>query len=220
MMLRALLLLTLLPGLAQAEPARVRIEHRAASVRLNAQLTSAWQAYEAGDLGTAWRLYLDVTRLDARNRDALLGLASIALKQHEDALAARHFGQVLALDPLDPHALAGLAQLESSGDASSRLKLLLEQHPGNPALHSALGLHFADHALWNEAARAFAVALRFAPDNPLLHLDLAICLDRLGQHREAGASYRRALQHDAYHRHFEAEPVERRLTELAAGPTP
>ena len=159
-------------------------------------LTAAYQAYQSGDLGTAWQRYREALLKDPKNRDALLGMAAIAQQQGQDDAAIQYYRQVLILDPRDPVAHAGMSAF-STGDAAgkeSRLKLSLAQSPQSAALHFALGNLYSEQSRWGDAQQAYFNALRLEPSNALFAFNLATSLDHLGQGKLAAQHYGLALQ--------------------------
>lgn len=193
---------------------KIHIEHRPGSSAVNARLADAWLSRHMGELPVAQLQYRDVLRQEAHNRDALLGLAAIALRQQDDHLATNYFAQALILDPRDPIAHAGLALISGEVNTESSLKLLREQHPDSAALHFALGKLYGEQARWNEARAAFERSHLLAPDEAAPLLDLAICLDHLNQARAAAATYQRALESDRFGHTFDHEAITQRLQQL------
>jgi Flp pilus assembly protein TadD len=184
-------------------------------------LLTAWQAYRDGDLNAAGQRYGEILKLDAKNRDALLGVAAIAQQQSRDDEAAHYYRQVLALDPRDPVAHAGMLSLLGPGNevgAESRLKLLLAQQPQSPALHFALGNLYAEQSRWSDAQQAYFSASKLEPDNAQFAFNLAVSLDHLGKSGAAAQHYRRALQLDgaAKPSRIDRAQTQRRLNELMA----
>ena len=180
-------------------------------------LAVAYQNYRAGDYPAALQRYRTVLQQDARNRDALLGMAAIAQQQEQDAVAAEYFGQVLALDPRDPAAHAGMSALTKGDPAAteSRLKLLLAQRPGAAELHFVLGNLYAEQSRWGEAQQSYFSAANHDPDQPQYLFNLAVSLDHLGQRKLAAQYYQRALQQDqAGTENFDHAQTRRRLNEL------
>jgi len=216
------------PASVQAESAvaaapSIRIEHGDNSGAVDALLLSAWQAYHDGDYDTALQHYGDVLRKDVQshklpNRDALLGMAAIAQQRSQDAIAAEYYSQVLALDPRDPDAHAGMSSLlvaSGAEGAESRLKLLLEQRPEAAALHFALGNRYAHESRWGDAQQAYFNASGLEPDNARFAFNLAVSLDHLGQGKLAAQHYQRALQLDrASNASFSHAQTQARLDEL------
>ena len=203
-----------------AEPTSGVVIERAQAVdTANQTLTAAYQAYRNGNFATAWQHYSTVLQQDARNRDALLGMAAIAQQQGQDATAAQYYGQVLTLDPRDPAAHAGMSALTRGNMASteSRLKLLLNHRPDAAALHFALGNLYAEQSRWGEAQQSYFNATNRELDNPQYTYNLAISLDHLGQNKLAAQYYQRALQLDqSGSANFDHAQTQRRVNELTA----
>jgi Flp pilus assembly protein TadD len=210
------LALMLLTASAVAAPA-LDIERRPGSAAMNGLLEQAWGAWRTNDLVSAREHYSRARQIDVRNRDALLGLAAIALQQGNDAAAMDHFGRLLLLDPRDAHAHAGLSLLGSLPQAESQLQRLLEQQPDHAALHFALGCLYGTQARWSDARDAYAQAHRLNPAEVSPLLNLAISLDHLGDER-AAAHYRHALQRDEGGKAFDHAAVMRRLQQLELQP--
>jgi len=187
-------------------------------------LEAAYRAYRAGDFATAQKNYGEVLRQDGNNRDALLGMAAIAQQQGQDAVAAQYYAQLLALDPRDALANAGMSSLGNGGqsDKESRLKLLLEQQPQSSALHFALGNLYAEQSRWGEAQQSYFDAYSLQPDAAQYAYNLAVSLDHLGQGKQAAQYYQRALQLDiandpnSGNNNFDHTQAQHRLDELKA----
>ncbi len=186
-------------------------------------MLAAWQAYRNGDLSTAGHRYSEILKLDAKNRDALLGMAAIAQQQSRDDTAVHYYRQVLVLDPRDPVAHAGILSLLNPGSeagAESRLKLLLAQQPQSSALHFTLGNLYAEESRWGDAQQSYFSASNLEPDNAQFAFNLAISLDHLGKGGLAAQHYRRALQLDGttVPSKIDRTQTQRRLNELTAAP--
>ncbi len=181
-------------------------------------LQDAYAAYRQGDLETARQKYRLALQQDARNHDALAGLAAIARQQGQDALAAEYYQELLELDPRDAAAQAGMSTLLKEGASAkeSRLKQLIDQQPQSPALHFALGNLYAEQARWAEAQQAYFNAYSLQMDAAQYALNLAISLDHLGQSKLAAQYYQRALQLDGSANTFDHAQAEKRLGELGA----
>lgn len=205
---------------AQSSPrARaVQIEKQQAVDIITPLLQEAYDAYRRGDYETARQKYQAVLRQDARNHDALLGMAAIAQQQGQDSVAAEYYGRLLELDPRDPAAQAGTSAMdkENSSSKESRLKQLLEQQPQSAALHFALGNLYAEQSRWAESQQAYFNAYSLQPDAAQYALNLAVSLDHLGQSKLAAQYYQRALQLDGANVSFDHAQAEQRLNALKA----
>ena len=182
--------------LATQPEAGIQIQRQLENDGIYTILTAAYQAYQSGDLGTAWQRYREVLIKDEKNRDALLGMAAIAQQQGQDDAAIQYYRQVLSLDPRDPVAQAGMSAF-STGDAAgkeSRLKLSLAQTPQSAALHFALGNLYTEQSRWGDAQQAYFNAFKLEPANAQFAFNLATSLDHLGQVQLAAQYYGLALQ--------------------------
>ena len=177
----------------------VRIEQRKIET-VDPLLRDAYLAYRGGKLGEARQLYLEMLDKDARNPDVLLGLAVIAQQHGENQAAAQYFGRVLALDPRNAAANAGMSALSADDDYSeSRLKILLREQGNSATLHFALGNLYAGQSRWGEAQQAYFNAYALESGNAEYAFNLAVSLDHIGQRKLAAQHYRRALQLDPSH---------------------
>lgn len=175
----------------------------------DSRLQAAWSALQATDLQQAQLLYQAVLEDQPGNRDAMIGLAAIHLRNGELAAATSLYSRVLTLDPQDPYAQAGLLQSTRGGSDpayEAELQSLLQRHPGMAQLHFALGNHYAGQQRWSEAQAAYFEALLQArrdsslPPSPDYAFNLAVSLERLQQPRAALNYYRQAeelAQHTA-----------------------
>lgn len=159
-------------------------------------LDSAWQALQAGNLTLAREQYARVLASDPRNRDALLGLATVDARSQDFEAAEARYLKVLELDPRDAYAQAGLIALRGLTDpvqSESRIKNLLAQQPDAPLLHYALGNLYAVQSRWPEAQGAYFRAFAGDPESADYACNLAISLDHLRQPKLALEYYQRAV---------------------------
>lgn len=209
---------------AAALPAAVALPIQRGKRDDNAALLAqqAHAAYLRGDPETAESGWHRLLLHDARNRDALHGLALLAQVRQQWPAAVGYYVRALEADPKDDFALAGLLALRQPGDplqAESRLKTLLAGQPESPYLHFALGNQWARQQRWADAQQAYFNAYTLEPDNPDYLFNLAVSLDRLHQTSLALRYYREALQ--AAERQpgrsgFSRESATARLAELQA----
>ncbi len=179
---------------------------------------SAWEALQAGDLPRARDAYQRVLRANPRDRDALLGMATIDARSHDFDSAEARYLRVLELDPRDPYAHAGLIALRGQTDplqSESRIKNMLAQQPDAAFLNFPLGNQYAAQGRWPDAQAAYFRAFSADPDNPDYAYNLAVSLDHLGQGKLALEYYRRALALAGNRAvGFNSAPVEARIREL------
>jgi Tfp pilus assembly protein PilF len=163
--------------------------------QINPVLQDAYAAFTAGDTATAQRLYQQAQQQDPNNRDALMGLAAVALRQHQAGLAASHYLRLLELDPNDGEAASGLIGL-SHGDpeqSESRLKAILERNPEAAPVLFTLGNLYAQQGRWTDAQQTYFRAWSSDPSNADYAFNVAVGLDRLNQPKLALGYYQRAL---------------------------
>ncbi|MBS0308045.1 MAG: tetratricopeptide repeat protein [Proteobacteria bacterium] len=163
--------------------------------RINPTLASAYQAFVAGDTTSAQQKYQQVVQLDANNRDALLGLAAIALVHKQPAQAGAYYLKLLELDPADADAVAGMISLQQGNLAQneSHLKKIIVDNPNAVAVQFVLGNLYAQQSRWADAQQAYFQAFGGAPGNADYAFNLAVSLDRLSQTKLALEYYQRAL---------------------------
>lgn len=165
-------------------------------LKLNPQIASAYQAFQAGDLATARRDYQSVLKSEPKNIDALHGLAAISLRQGQPEAAEDFYFRVLEADPKDSAAQAGLIGLRGQVDATqseSRLKNLLAGQPDSPTLNFALGNLYAQQGRWNDAQQSYFRAYSGDSENPDYQFNLAVSLEQLRQPKLALQYYQGAL---------------------------
>lgn len=166
------------------------------SRRINPTLTDAYQAFVSGDAAAARTQYQQVLQQEPDNRDALLGLAAIAVNRRQSAEAGAFYARLLELDPSDAEAASGLASVQRSDpvQAESNLKKVIAASPQTGSAHFALGNVYAQQQRWAEAQQAYFHALGAVPGNADYAFNLAVSLDKLGQKKLALDAYAKSLQ--------------------------
>ena len=197
----------------------IQFRRNSSGNQVNPVLSSAYQNFIAGDAATAKSQYQKVLQQEPNNRDALLGMAAIALNQRQAEQAGSFYGRLLELDPGDPDAIAGLTSLQQ-GDpvqSESRLKKSLSQNPQAGAVLFALGNLYAQQSRWSDAQQTYFRAYTTTPGNADYAFNLAVSLDKLNQVKLAREYYQRALKltNDSSG-NFNRSDVEKRINELAA----
>jgi len=184
----------------------------------NQTLNQAYEAWQADRLDDARSGYEEVLRSDARNPDALLGLAAIAIRRSQFEHAQDLYLRVLESDPGDATAQAALINLRGQNDmgsSESRLKTLLASQPDSAVLHYALGNLYARQGRWRDAQQAYFQAYAADPDNADYIFNVAVSLDHLRQSKLAAQYYRMALSAAATrHGTFDRQAAEQRILEL------
>ena len=164
--------------------------------RHDATLERAYETLQAGRLDDAQREYEQVLRRDAKNTDALLGLATIAARRGQQEQAHAYYLRALEANPNDATARAGVISTRTQGDAEfseSRLKTALSSQPDSAALLVALGNLYARQERWSEAQQIYFRVYALEPDNPDFLFNLAVSLDHLRQSKLAHQYYQMAL---------------------------
>ncbi|MFZ2301656.1 MAG: tetratricopeptide repeat protein [Gallionella sp.] len=208
-----------LPALAPQENSTIHIELNKTGY-IDPLPDNAYLAYRSGNTVVAQQLYREMLDRDARNTDALLGLAVIAQQRGEDTLASQYYSRVLALDPNNPMANAGMSVLTADDNNESHLKTLLDEQKDSAILHFALGNRYAEQSRWDEAQQTYFNAYTLEPGNAEFAFNLAVSLDHLGQNKLAAQYYQRALQLDQIensqepHQKFDHAQTRQRVREL------
>lgn len=211
---------TLLPG--EPEPALMRISQSKHIDKRGQVLNEAYAAFQSGDMDKARKLYEKVGKSFPDNRDVLLGLGAIAMKEGDINKVYEIYSRLYKLNPRDPIARAVLVNLDSNTDPvrrESTLKLMLNDHPNDAFLNFSLGNLYAAQSRWSEAQQAFFNAYRNDSVNPEYALNLAISLDHLGQSKVALNYYTTALKlADGQKTGFDKAAVRTRIKTLTAIP--
>jgi tetratricopeptide (TPR) repeat protein len=185
------------PRRAAREAPRESVTSTRPAAQVHPQVESGYAAYLAGDVARARTQYEEALRGDPTNRDALLGLAAVAVRGGRFETAEATYRRVLQIDPRDPHAQAGLIALRSGRidpvAAESRVKSLLATDPGAHVLHFTLGNQLAQQGRWAEAQQQYFKAFAAEPDNADFAYNLAVSLDQLRQPKLALEYYQRAV---------------------------
>ncbi len=188
-------------------------------VPISPSLIQAYESLQSGDNARAKVLYEQVLQADARNVDALLGLAAIALSDSRTEDASRYYQRVLELEPRNSYAQAGLISIVGGADlqaSESRLKQLIAREP-SAFLYFSLGNLYAEQAQWPYAQQAYYQAYQMQQDNPDYAFNLAIGLEHIGQNQLALNYYRKALDlsFKKGHANFDQSLVIQRVGQLS-----
>ncbi len=174
----------------------IRISRSKPAPASSSSIQQAYQAYQAGDLGKAEALYRSTLSDNPDNRDALLGLAAIKLRQNDKAAAFLIYRDLLRLNPKDKVARLAMLRMRGQPDPVSNeslLKLMLAEKPDSPHLYFSLGTLYASQLKWAAAQQAFFEAFTLESTNPDYALNLAVSLDHMGQTRAARKYYEQAV---------------------------
>jgi len=178
---------------------------------INQALSTGYDAFQRGDDSTALRSYLNALRQEQNNRDALFGLAALALRSGNRPQAQHYYRRVLQLYPQDRHAQVGLIN-SLDNHATSSESQLKEQAPQSAHIHFSLGHFYATQGRWAQAQSAYFNAYRYDKKQADYAYNLAVSLDQLNQPSAALAYYQRALQQIQNQAiHFNPETVRQRM---------
>ncbi len=165
---------------------------------LDRLIRHAYDAFQLGDTMKAKRLYSQALNRDAMNRDTLIGLAAIAVREGNYDNARGLYNRLLNLNNNDSAALAGLLSILGDSNplaAVSELKHLIAREPNSAHLHFILGTLYIDQKNWADAEQAFFKAYSSDRQNADYAYNLAVSLDHLGQRKTAVHFYEEALVH-------------------------
>jgi len=175
------------------------------SLSIPADLNSALQRMvsllEGGDNAGAER-FASLARRDFPVAPELIRLHAIALNRCQrpgEARLALNRAAELAPRSIEVQCnLASLSLQEGHPDAAiERLRAVLREHPGHPAVLHGLGTALMFAARFEQAREAFAMATHGAPEHAGLRLNLAAAELELGHYRQAENHANEALQLNA-----------------------
>ena len=183
-------------------------------------LDAAWAHYENGHYAKAEDLYSSVLVIEKNNRDALLGLAAIAVIGNEKAKARSYYRSLLEQDPRDPIATAALSSLRSdqSSLATDKIYLqsMLEKNSGSHQLNFELGNIYAQQNNWQSAQKYYFEAWKNNKNNADYLFNLAVSMDHLDKKKQALTFYKDSLiKSDIKRAGFSRDAVKKRINELS-----
>ncbi len=197
---------------------------RSSTPQIDPVIVQAYSAFQSRDYVDARALYQQALRATPNSRDAMLGIAAVAMLQGESTLARSMYTRLLEQDPRDALARAGLLETVPASDpvrTESELRSLFDAHPDVAPLAFALGNLYASQRRWNEAQQAYYDALRAAKAgatgavSPDYAFNLAVSLERLNQRQPAYEFYREALQQSVQVQpNFDPRVLRQRLEDL------
>ncbi len=198
----------------------IKIKKNTSSRKNSQTLLKAYQAYSRGDLATAKTLYEKILTRLPRNRDAMLGLAAIALNAGNTGHARQYYQQILALNPVDPAARTALLDLNGVDTLhrdASQIKHWLQTNNEDAAMQFVLGNRYAQAEQWSKAQQAYFQAHKNSPDNADYAFNLAVSLEQLNKSTLAIKYYRIAQQNAVQQKsNFSHEILQQRLELLQA----
>ncbi len=181
-------------------------------------LMQAYNAFYNQEYKQSQSLYKRILSQEKNNRDALLGLAAIAIKQNRFEYARQKYRYLLKLNPKDSLATAGLSSIENQMNlqlSESRLKFMIKNKPDSAHLYFALGSLYARQQKWPEAQSAYFSAWSASSNNADYAFNLAVSLDHLDKKKQALQYYQHCLKlKQSSHANFSATSVEERISTL------
>jgi protein O-GlcNAc transferase len=142
------------------------------NMTVEAALQLAQQHRAAGRHASAVTVCQDILRAVPEQPMALFMLGVIALNFHRGGVAEQQFRAVLARNPNDANAWAGLSSAlhmrGRTGEAEEAARKAVQLDPGNAQAHAALGRLLLGRARHAEATAAFASASELEPRDPSL----------------------------------------------------
>ncbi|MCK5002491.1 MAG: tetratricopeptide repeat protein [Gammaproteobacteria bacterium] len=185
---------------------------------VNVLLRNAWAAYNKEDYLAANRGYEKVLKREPKNRDGLLGVAAVAVKNANYKKARASYQLLLKLNPRDQVAMAAMTninELSVNNQNESQLKFMLQQQPSATHLNFALGNSYARKSKWPEAQSEYFKAWQGDSKNADYAYNLAVSLDQLGKKKEALQFYKKSLLLASDRNiSFSKSEVERRIQQI------
>lgn len=161
------------------------------------EMAAAAAYFALGDAGMSGRCLERAQRQAGDHPDVLQLIGQMHLERGRYSLAAEAFAEVVARDPLHFHGMTGLAEayleLRQYEAALEKAVVSLRMAYWNPRCHLVLGRILLDTGGYEDAVRAFRLALAQAPRWVSAHQWLAEALGRAGdpsgakRHRELAA---------------------------------
>jgi tetratricopeptide (TPR) repeat protein len=185
---------------------------------VNTLILEAYNQFHSDNYEQANKLYNQVILREPKNRDALLGLSAIAVKQQRYEFARQKYQYLLRLNPKDSIAIAGMSSIKSDTNPQlneSQLKFMLKEKPDSAHLYFALGTLYSSHNKWPEAQSAYFSAWSTENKNADYAYNLAVSLDHLDKRDQALNFYNLSLKlKQASSGNFSAENVSLRIRTL------
>jgi len=155
-------------------------------------------AMQNGNFPLAVQLLKRAVEVEPKHKYAWnnLGLAYLALRQNDDAIAA--FQKAVEVNPYDEFAFNNLGrvywQMRKYDDAANAFHKQLEMNPLDKFAHSNLGAMYAEWHKYDEAAPELEKAASLTPGDPALQVSLGDAYLNLGQDDKALAAFDRAIE--------------------------
>jgi len=196
----------------------ISILHTKKQDPVSALILEAYNQFYRENYAQANELYMHVILREPNNRDALLGLSAIAIKQQRYEFARQKYLYLLRLNPKDSIAIAGMSSIKNDIDPQlneSQLKFMLKENPDAAHLYFALGSLHASQKKWPEAQSAYFSAWSAENKNADYAYNLAVSLDHLDKRDQALDFYTLSLKlKQASSGNFSSENTSQRIRTL------
>jgi len=180
--------------IAVKKPKAISITKTKKEDPISVLLQKAYQHYQAAEYPQSDTLYKQILIRDIKQRDALLGVAAIAVVNKDFTQAKKYYQQLLRYYPGDSIATSALVDLtkqQTTVASESQLKLLLREDPNAAHVYFSLGLLYAKQSRIKESQQAFFDAFSRHKKADYAY-NLAVMLDKLGQEKAALSYYKQA----------------------------
>ena len=196
----------------------IHIVHTEKQDPISPLILEAYNQFQRENYKQANKLYNQVILREPKNRDALLGLSAIAIKQQRYEYARQKYQYLLRLNPKDSIAIAGISSIKNDADSKlneSQIKFMLKEKPDSAPLYFALGTLYSSHKKWPEAQSAYFSAWSTENKNADYAYNLAVSLDHLDKRDQALNFYNLSLKlKQASSGNFSSENVLQRIRTL------
>lgn len=175
------------------EAVGLSIKVRRPGLDTNYELGRAFTALMGGETQEAVRIYQDILSTDAKNQDALFGLAATYHRLGDLEKARPLYGALLKINPNHREGLNNFLALvsdESPQEALAELGRLEERNPQFSPIPAQIAILLDKLGYVVEAREKMLHAIDLAPENLTYKYNLAVMLDRQGSFADASALYR------------------------------
>jgi tetratricopeptide (TPR) repeat protein len=205
-------------SIAKRDKSKIKKSRRVKTAAVRQKIEKANTLFLQGEIAKSAAIYKSVLRQNIFRREALMGLASIAVHNRQFEEARQTYKRILFLNPKDKDVKSRLISLREMDDPIfrvSQLKNMIQNEPDNFNLHFILGTIYITKEQWSEAKEAFMQAHTLERDHPDTVYNLAISLDHLKQPEEALKYYLLAANLATTHpAEFELKHVNNRIVDL------
>lgn len=160
-------------------------------------LSKAYRAMVSGQYESAIALYKKALKVDARNQNALFGLAASYQKNAQPDHARKVYSRLLEIYPSNQAAMnnfLALAGEESVVDAIERIKKLQSANPLVAETNAQLAMLYKQVADSEKAVLYMQRAVSIDPANPVYRYNLAVIYDSANNYNAAIALYKSLLE--------------------------